>query len=179
MNIIIPEDEKIEYFVLDLRDALEGTEMGYIKELGTIPENVLIIPKKYLKMKGKRVDIASIELYFKDTAKNLKYLNNKDFFFTKAINFDNSRKLGVKIIRVKDGIDSVLVGAPLWNSSVQIIEVLFKYEIVGDGKFIDVVNAGIMPIGMANAKLKNYYDGVGVGETKLNSTEHQEQSMEL
>jgi len=145
MNIIIPKDESVGYFVLDLRDALEGAEMRFDNGENSLPECVLVIPKKYLTIKENgEYSFKLLNKYFKEMV-DKDYCADIKFALTKLVNTELSLKKDINVIIMEKGENSIIVAAPLWKSSVQLIEVIIKNPITELGeteKFIDVTDAG-------------------------------------
>ena len=148
MNIIIPKDESVGYFVLDLRDALEGAEMRFDNGENSLPECVLVIPKKYLTVKENgEYSFKLLNKYFKEMVRKDCCADIK-FALTKLVNTELSLKKDINVIIMEKGESSIIVAAPLWENSVQLIEVVIKNPIIELGeteKFIDVTDAGCCP----------------------------------
>ena len=147
MNIIVPKDEKVGYFVLDLRDALEGREMNFYGKEDALPEWVVVVPKKYLQVTEKGdYNFKLLRNYIREELENMDNHPQRDFIIERLMNIEMSLRMGKKVITIPKGKDCVTVSAPLWNSSVQLIDVVIKNPIFpseGNEKYIDVTDAGI------------------------------------
>lgn len=165
MNIIIPKDEKVGYFVLDMRDALEGKEMRFDNGENSLPECVLIVPKKYLTIdENGKYKFKLLKNYFKESI-NKEYCADIKFALAKLVNAEISKRKEIKIIEMEKWEKIITVAAPLWKYSVQLIDIEIKNPIKALGeteKFIDVTNAGVCSYEKVFKLVPGYIEGAGV-----------------
>ena len=171
MNIIIPKDENVGYFVLDMRDALDGKEMRYDNGENSLPECVIVVPKKYLIIKENgKYDFKLLNNYFKEMV-NKNYCADIKFALTKLVNAELSLNEGIKVIIMEKGEERITVAAPLWKHSVQLIEVVVKNPIKELGeteKFIDVTDAGCCSCDVIFEVVPDCFMGNGVEQMIIN-----------
>lgn len=145
MNIIVPKDQTVGYFVLDMRDALDGKEMRYDNGENSLPECVIVVPKKYLIINANgKYDFKLLNKYFREMV-NKEFCADIKFAITKLVNAELSLNEDIKVVIMDKGEERITVAAPLWKNSVQLIEVVIKNPILELGeteKFIDVTDAG-------------------------------------
>ena len=145
MNLIIPKDATVDYFVMDLRDSLNGSIMNYDNGKNSLPELVLIAPKKYLvKDENGEFNIKIMAKFFKDQIKFKEFISDIEFLKTKFFNFYYSiKEYGIKEIYLPKNLKTLKVGAKLGNCGVQYINVDIMNPIKEIGeteKFINVRN---------------------------------------
>lgn len=180
MNIIIPEDSSVEYVIIDLRDSLNGDELNAYSKHNGLPENVFLVNKKVF-AKGEHIPTAKkigdailtdggwlADVVLNQTAAATQPECEYIYERLEKIMYNES----YSIITMPKDKRRIYVGAPLWKSSVQLLEIEIE-DVPGeflDGeeqKFIKLSDGGIAPIDMAYQVCDNdFYPGFGVNLNK-------------
>lgn len=169
MNIIVPEDDSVEMVVIDLRDALMGTELSYAAEKGGVAEYTIFCTKKDLVAPGEeptaenvlkrlqRGDYSCLRTYIKEycqTAKALIQFHPHYRYKLRVIDNLKYSLEGIKTFTIRPDEKSIYVTAPLFRNSSQFMEVKVEntpLELCPQGeRFLAVYDAGACP----NEKLR-------------------------
>lgn len=189
MNIIVPREENVDSVIIDLRDVVNGMELQDdahrkfgedILKPAEYTAYLFYIPRHLFVNKGQNADYDTIvkNIQEQNIPKVEKYIEDIDFF-RELIRLDERNRpafehtknlqrffdfYGYKIIELPKN-KAIIVGAPLWSNSVQLIRIKtsapFKNDEKHYGKVNDVVGVGISDHGFA-LNLKDYVDGYGM-----------------
>lgn len=186
MNIIIPREENVDSIVVDLRDVVNGSELqddSFRKKNEDIlsPADytayIFCVPRQYFVNDGQNSDydtivknikngnILKVEKYIIDVVESITKLNKND-----KVNFAHFKNLFLhfnpsqcKIIPLAEN-QTLIVGAPLWRHSVQLISVKTVSPFENDedyGKVCEIKGEGICDEKFA-FEIENYEPGHNV-----------------
>ena len=203
MNIIIPREENVDSIIIDLRDVVNGMELqddSRVKKGVDISEPaeytafLFYIPRHLFVNEGQNADYDTIvkNIQERNVPKVEEYVQNidslKELMIANENNiplFEHTQNLqdffdlyGYKIIELPKN-KTIIVGAPLWKNSVQLISVKttspFKEQ--GDyyGKVNEVEGLGICDLDFVR-QIKEYIDGYGVEEMEREFKQFSRQS---
>ena len=190
MNFIVPREECVDSVIVDLRDVAGGWELldhslpkkgDDVLKPAEYTAYIFYIPRHLFVNKGQNADYDTIvrNIRERNIPKVEKYVDNLDFFrelietdernkpafeHTKILYdyFDNHRYNIIELPKDK----FIIVGAPLWEYSVQLILVKTFSPFIGQedyyGKVTSVQSMGICDLEFAR-QFKAYKDGYGVG----------------
>mgnify|MGYP005777468647 CR=1 FL=1 len=205
MNIIVPIEENVDSVVVDLRDIVRGKELqddSFRKKNEDIfhPADytayIFCVPRQYFVNDGQKADyntivkniqsdnISDAENYMIEVIESILKTNKNDRVnFNHFINlFKNFNPKHCKIIPLKAN-QNIIVGAPLWRHSVQLISVKttspFKDKEDEYGKVCSIEGVGVCDERFA-CEIENYEPGYNVLDFRRNRQhEHfEEQGLE-
>lgn len=196
MNIIVPEDDSIDMVVIDLRDALMGTELVYDAEKGGIAEYTIFCSKKDLVKPGeeptaenvlkhlKNGDYSCLKSYIRgycDTAKMLINYHPHYRYKLRVINNIKYSLENIKPFSIKPDEKSVFVTAPLFRNSTQFMEVRVETTpavLCPQGEqYLAVYDAGACPNERLREIEEKYIDTRICHGTKVTTREDIEEEM--